>query len=140
MSFNVMIVDDSAVMRNVIQRVLNLSGFDIGKIFQAGNGKEALDEMEKNWVDVILTDLNMPVMNGWEMLEAMKKNPTTSDIPVIIISTESRADRIDDLQKKGAAGYIAKPFRPEDIKNVISNALGVSADGENAGDSSEFDF
>jgi two-component system, chemotaxis family, chemotaxis protein CheY len=140
MSFNVMIVDDSAVMRNVIQRVLNLSGFDIGQIYQAGNGKDALEVMDKNWIDVILSDLNMPVMNGWEMLGEMKKNATTADIPVIIISTESRPERVEELQNKGAAGYIAKPFRPEDIKNVISKALGVSTDGENAGDSEECDF
>ena len=140
MSFNVLIVDDSEVMRNVIQRVLNLSGFDLGTVHQAGNGEEALAVLEDNWIDVVITDINMPVMDGIKLLKKMKTGETLSDIPVIIISTEGRTERIEEILKIGAADYITKPFKPEDIRNVMCNALGVDTNGNLAEEPEESDF
>ena len=140
MALNVLIVDDSEVMRRVIKRIVNLSGFELGTILEAGHGKEALAVLDDNWVDVVLSDINMPVMDGVEMLKTMKTTPSLTDIPVIMVSTEGRTDRIDEILAIGAAGFITKPFKPEDIRCVISDALGVEADGSYAEESEDSDF
>ncbi len=128
MAFQVLVVDDSEVMRCIVKRVLSMAGIDLGNVFEAGNGKEALTVMEKHWVDVVLTDINMPVMSGAEMLARMKSSPTLADIPVIVVSTEGRDERIEEITQAGAAGYITKPFRPEDMAKTIHKALGVDPD------------
>ena len=129
MALNVLIVDDSEVMRSVIHRILTMSGFDLGTVLKAENGEQALKLLDSNWIDVVLTDINMPVMNGEELLERIKSIDTLADIPVIIVSTEERCDKIDAILAKGAVGYITKPFKPEDIRTIISNSLGVEPDG-----------
>ena len=140
MSFNVLIVDDSDVMRKVIRRVVNLSGLDLGDIFEASNGQEALEAMEDQWVDIVLSDINMPVMNGIDLLQRMQEDETMAGTPVIMVTTEGRSERIDEILGLGARGYITKPFKPEDIRNVISQALGVNLDGDNVEEPEDSDF
>ncbi len=121
----VLLVDDSDVMRTIVKRVLGLSGFEIEIIYEAGNGEEALMVLVENEVDFVLTDINMPVMNGIELLQQIKSREDLADVPVIIISTEGRSERIQETLEMGAAGYITKPFKPEDIRSVVQEALGV---------------
>ncbi len=124
MAYNILIVDDSATTRAVVKRTVMMSGVDVGEIFQAENGKVALDVLDQNWVDLVLADLNMPEMNGIEMTQKMQAQTETQSIPVVVVSTEASTTRIEELKKHGVKGYVHKPFTPEDIRNVLTELLG----------------
>lgn len=126
MSYNILIVDDSRTIRLVLTKTLKLTGLDIGNIFAAANGKEALEFLKDNWIDLVMTDLNMPVMSGVELVDAMAKNGLMNNIPVVVISTDGSTTRIEELKKKGVRQYIRKPFSPENIEDTICEVLGVS--------------
>ncbi len=129
MSFNVLIVDDSVSMRSVIRKVITISGFKMDQCYEAGNGKEALELLSKTWVDVILSDLNMPTMNGLELLAALKGDSLLQEIPVIIISTEASDDRRKTVLEMGAKQFINKPFSPEYVRKILYEVIGVGDDG-----------
>ena len=124
MSFNILVVDDSKTTRTIIGKILQMAQVPVRDLHEASNGKEALKILENKWIDLIFTDINMPVMNGIEMIDNMKKNDLISDIPVVVISTEGSQKRINDLQDKGIKAYIRKPFTPEQICSIITNILG----------------
>jgi len=143
MSFNVLIVDDSRSMRAVIKKTISMSGFKMDQCLEAGNGREALDVLVKAWVDVIISDINMPEMNGLEFLEELKKDSLLKAIPIIVISTEGSEKRIQDAYDLGARGFIKKPFLPEEIKKVLYEVIGVSDEGkyeEDKENDDAFDF
>ena len=130
MSFNLLIVDDSNSMRAVIKKIVSISGFKMDKCLEAGNGKEALELLASNWIDVILSDINMPEMNGLEFLDQLKKNDTLKEIPVVMVTTEGSEERIQEVFARGAKGFIKKPFLPEEIKKILYQVIGVDANGE----------
>ncbi|MEA1867510.1 MAG: response regulator [Thermodesulfobacteriota bacterium] len=143
MSFNVLIVDDSRSMRAVIKKSISLSGFKMDQCLEAGNGKEALDVLAKGWVDVIILDINMPEMNGLELLGELKKDSLFKAIPTIVISTEGSEKRIQGIFDLGARDFIKKPFLPEEIKKVLYDVIGVNDEGEyeaDKGNDDTFDF
>jgi two-component system chemotaxis response regulator CheY len=143
MSFNVLIVDDSAAMRAVIKKIVAISGFKMTHCFEAANGLEALEQLKDNWVDVIISDINMPDMNGLELLKALRQDPLHERIPVIVVSTEGSKERIEEARQTGAKGFIKKPFLPEEIRRVLHDVIGVGVDGEyqeDQGDADEGDF
>jgi two-component system chemotaxis response regulator CheY len=143
MSFNVLIVDDSNSMRSVIKKIVSLSGFKMDQCLEAGSGKEALEVLGSNWVDVIISDINMPEMNGLQLLAALNRDELLREIPVIIVSTESREDRVREAYGLGAKGFIKKPFLPEEIRKVLHGVIGVNDDGtygDNEADDGDFDF
>jgi two-component system, chemotaxis family, chemotaxis protein CheY len=125
MAFNVLIVDDSPAMRSFVRRVLDLSGIDVGICLNAGNGQEALDLLRSQWVDVILTDINMPTMDGEQLLKALEVDETLRTIPVIVISTDSTQYRVQSMLTLGAKGYVTKPFLPETLREEMEKVLGV---------------
>ena len=125
MAFNVLIVDDSAVMRSMILKVMKMSGLPLGEIYQASNGKEGLEALSNNWIDLVLVDINMPIMNGEDMIDRMRENPETSNIPAIVISTEGSATRIERLKQK-VSGFIKKPFSPETLRDTVYGILGTT--------------
>jgi len=124
MAYNILIVDDSITTRAVIAKTIDISGIEINEIYEASNGKEALDILNDNWIDIILTDINMPIMGGVEFIEKLLSNGILQSIPVIIISTEGNATRIESLKSKGISAYIRKPFLPEVVGHVICDLLG----------------
>jgi two-component system, chemotaxis family, chemotaxis protein CheY len=124
MPYNVLIVDDSSTMRNVIKKVLRLTGISFGSCLEASNGKEALDVLETNWVDLILSDINMPVMDGYGLLRALKAQPSYNDVPVLLITTESNESRLKEAMHLGAKGYIHKPFTPETVRSLVREVMG----------------
>jgi two-component system chemotaxis response regulator CheY len=101
MPYNVLIVDDSKSMRQVIRKILGISGFMVGDCLEASNGQEALDLLENNWVDLILSDVHMPVMDGFGLLRALRENQEWHDTPVVLITTESNEDRIQEAMSLG---------------------------------------
>ena len=123
MAFNVLIVDDSSSMRSVIKKTLEISGFDIGQIFEAGNGREALDVLDKQWADIILTDIHMPDMDGLSFLKELQKDEVVATTRVVVVTTDSREERIEELKELGVNAWIKKPFRPEKIKKVLLDVL-----------------
>lgn len=123
MAYNVLIVDDSQTMRKVILKSLTISGFDVGHYFEAGDGQEALQVLNDQWIDLILTDLNMPVMNGLELIQKVKGNPTFQAIPVVLITTEGSEKRLQELFSLGVKDYIQKPFHPETLRDVLTRLM-----------------
>jgi len=121
--FNILVVDDSETMRAAIRKVVGMSGVPVGEFLEAGNGKEALAVLEDSWVDVILSDINMPEMNGIEFLQRVKSEEVYRNIPVIIITTEASQARMDEAESLGASGYVKKPFLPETIKMILTDVL-----------------
>ena len=137
MAYQVLIVDDSLSMRAVIKKIVKASGFNVGQFFDAANGREALEVLKKEWLDIVLTDYNMPEMNGLELVEEMKKNEDLKAIPVLMVTTEGSQQRVDEFMKKGAADYIKKPFSPEEIKNKLNHIMGEPEDGEGSFDNGD---
>jgi len=129
MAINVLIVDDSSVMRAMIIKTLRMSGIPIGEAHQAANGQEGLDTLNQNWIDLAIVDINMPVMNGEEMIDKMLEDPETKDIPILVISTEGSKTRIERLKNK-VSGFVQKPFSPEKIRDIVKEILGVGGGNE----------
>jgi two-component system chemotaxis response regulator CheY len=123
---NILIVDDSAMMRTMIKRVTGLCGVAIGEIFEAGNGKEAIAVLEAHKVDALFTDINMPVMTGTELLRAIEQDGRWRDLLRVIISTDGSAARRAEADELHVRLYVEKPFRPEVMRDVLSE-LAASA-------------
>lgn len=123
---NILIVDDSPVMRAFIKRVLTVSGVEAGKPLEAGHGRQALEILRTYPVDLVLSDINMPEMNGEELMRAMQDDDGLRHIPVVVISTDARLDRVDQMMGLGARGYITKPFTPERLRTELDRVLGVT--------------
>ncbi len=139
MSFNVLIVDDSNAMRAVIKKIVAMSGFKMNKCLEAGNGGEALQVLAEEWVDVIISDINMPEVNGLELLARLKKDNLYKEIPVIMISTEGSAARMQEALDCGARGFIKKPFLPEELRRYLYEVIGVGEDGKYGEDKKDVD-
>ena len=128
MAYRVLIADDSPVMRSFVRRVIELSGFELSDCFEAADGEEALAVLRAEWVDAILTDINMPVVDGEEFLRRLSADPMLRSIPVIVISTDATRNRIDRMMALGARGYVTKPFVPETLRAELERTLGVPCD------------
>ena len=140
MPANILIVDDSATMRRMIRRTLEISGLDVGEVYEASNGIEALARMDEHPVHAVLLDINMPVMSGVKLVERIRDDPRLSNIPVIIASTEGSETRINQLMNSGARGYVRKPFQPEQIRDILAPILGVKEESATVGDDEDQSF
>ncbi len=129
MSSNVLIVDDSSIMRQMIKRTLSMAGLDINEVYQAGNGIEAFAQLAQHDVGVVILDINMPVMNGVQFLTRMHDDPRLRNVPVVIASTEGSEARIEQLMQNGAKGYLRKPFYPEQLRDTLAPVLGTREEG-----------
>ena len=127
MAYRLLIVDDSPAMRAFVRRVVGLSGFDLAACFEAANGQEALDLLRHEWVDAILTDINMPGMDGEEFLRRLAGDEMYRSIPAIVISTDATHHRRERLLAIGARGYLSKPFLPEALRAQLAATLGEPA-------------
>ena len=126
MAYNILLVDDSATIRSVIEKTIRLADIPLNQLYHAGNGAEALAVLRSNWIDLVLADINMPVMNGIEMIEHMAKDNLMETIPVVVVSSEGSSTRIEHLKSKGVRAWIRKPFTPEIIKNIVDDILGLA--------------
>lgn len=124
MGYDILLVDDSPTVRAVIKKTLNLAGIETGELHEAANGKDALDIVANRSVDFVFADINMPVMNGIEMVDEMKRRQLLERVPVIVVSTEGSKTRIEELKAKGVSAYVRKPFTPEVLRNVVNNIMG----------------
>jgi len=125
MKCNVLIVDDSPILRTAIRKVVRLAGVEDDRIHEAGSGREALDVLETVWVDLVLLDLNMPVMDGEQFATELRKNPDLADVAVVVVSTEGNRDRLQRMRDLGVLDTLRKPFEPEDLHRLIGKVLGI---------------
>ena len=125
MSYTILVADDSAIVRSMVKKAISMAGLDVGHVHEAANGREALDILRRTWVDVVFADINMPEMTGAELVRHMKADPALATTPVVIVSSERSAARIEELQRDGARAYLKKPFRPEQFREVVDALLGV---------------
>lgn len=124
MSYSILVVDDSTIVRTMVRKALGTAGLDIGQVHEAADGREALELLGRTWIDVVFADVNMPHMGGVELVRAMRQTPALAATPVVIVSSERSQARIDELRANGVQGYVQKPFRPEHFRAVIDGLLG----------------
>jgi two-component system, chemotaxis family, chemotaxis protein CheY len=119
MPVDVLIVDDSAAIRKILQRMLRQAGLDLGMVLEAGDGVEALEKLKGQSVGLILSDINMPNMDGIQLLSILKSTATLKHVPVIMITTEGGEAKVMEAVQLGASGYVRKPFTVDQIKEKL---------------------
>jgi two-component system, chemotaxis family, chemotaxis protein CheY len=119
MALDVLIVDDSAAIRKILQRVLRQAEVPIGQVFEAGDGAEALEKLKTATVGLILSDINMPNMDGLQFLSALKAQDAFKNVPVVMVTTEGSQSKVMEAVQLGAKGYVRKPFTAEQIKEKL---------------------
>jgi len=119
MAVDILIVDDSAAIRKILQRVLLQAEVPLDRVHEAGDGVEALAKLTEEKVGLILSDINMPNMDGLEFLGKLKSNDTLKHVPVVMITTEGGQAKVLEAVNLGAAGYVRKPFTAEQIKEKL---------------------
>jgi len=126
-AYNILIVDDSALTRTVMERTVRMCGVEVSEIRMAEHGKAALDALNGFWPDIVFCDINMPVMDGLQFVQALQNSDEWHDLPVVIVSTEGSETRMEELRRSGVQGYIRKPFAPEEVAAMIQQILGVQS-------------
>ena len=119
-----LIVDDSSVMRKIVERSLRQAGIELEKVVEASNGREALEALRENRVDLILCDINMSIMDGLEFVQQMHTVENAKGVPVVMITTEGSESHVVQALSSGARGYIRKPFTPDQVKEHVLPLLG----------------
>ena len=122
-SIRVLIVDDSAVMRKIAERSLRQAGIELCEVLEASNGMEGLAVVKQEAVDLILSDINMPAMDGLEFLQGLRSVENAKNVPVVMITTEGSESRVVEALSAGAHGYIRKPFTPDQVKERVAPLL-----------------
>ncbi|HVS72049.1 MAG TPA: response regulator [Phycisphaerae bacterium] len=123
-----LIVDDSATTRAVIKRVIGMTELGVGAVLEAGDGAQGLRQLEHGKVDVVLADLNMPAMDGFQMIAQMRNDPRWRSLPVVVISAQPDPHKIEQLKQQGVEAYLAKPFTAEKLRDVLVPALIAAAE------------
>jgi two-component system chemotaxis response regulator CheY len=123
-SLNILVVDDSSVMRKMIVRTLEMSGLPLGEVHQAPDGAKGLALLDAHWIDLALIDIHMPVMDGEEMIARVRATPDIANLPIVVVSSESSEARIERLRER-VAGFVHKPFTPEGLRATVNQALGI---------------
>jgi len=123
MAFDILIVDDSAAIRKILQRVLRQTDLPIGEVHEAGDGVEALAALDRHKVGLILSDINMPNMDGLQLLSRIREIESLRRVPIIMITTEGGQGKVMEAVQLGAAGYVRKPFTAEQIKDKLATLI-----------------
>jgi len=123
MSYSILIVDDSEIIRGMLERTLRLVNLPIAQLYQAADGAEALAILQDDIVDLVLTDINMPNMDGIEMVQTLRRDPALAQVPVAVISTEGSDAMRDLFAEMGVKAFLRKPFTPEKIRDLLHRLL-----------------
>lgn len=124
MALNFLVVDDATIVREVIAKALRLAKVPVNALHEASNGREALAVLAQHAVDLVFTDIHMPVMGGVELIDRMASNGLLQRVPVVVVSIDGSLTRIEQLKTKGIRAYIRKPFSPETIRSVVQQVTG----------------
>lgn len=120
---SILIVDDCRAVRSVIERILGISGFEMEACFFASDGEDALSVLERHRVDLVISDVNMPRLDGEGLLRRMSEDPGLSQIPVVIVSSDATQSRVNRLLALGARAYVVKPFKAQDFREQVERVL-----------------
>ena len=120
---NLLIVDDSTAIRKILLRVLHQTGLPLGTVLEASDGREALKQMEGQNISLILSDINMPNMDGLELLRALRGSPLWHDLPVVMITTEGGQAQVQEAIELGATAYVRKPFSADLLRDKLATLL-----------------
>jgi two-component system chemotaxis response regulator CheY len=120
---NVLIVDDSTAIRKILIRVLNQTHLALGEVLEAGDGKEALGILQGHRISLILSDINMPNMDGIELLRTVRASEQWRDVPVVLITTEGAQARVREAAELGATSYVRKPFSADQLRDKLAGLL-----------------
>lgn len=120
----ILIVDDSKTARMFIRRCLEISGFQEADFEEAENGMVAIESLKKNPADLVVSDLNMPQMDGEELLKKIKSSPRLHDIPVMIITSAANPKKIEELKSLQAFAILKKPVSPPDVTQAVASLTG----------------
>ena len=123
MALDVLIVDDSAAIRKILQRVLIQADVSLGSVMEARDGREALEKLKTGPVGLILSDINMPNMDGLELLANLRADQTWEHVPIIMVTTEGSQNKVLQALQLGANGYVRKPFTAEQIKEKLAGLV-----------------
>jgi two-component system chemotaxis response regulator CheY len=123
MPVNVLIVDDSAAIRKILQRVLRQAEVPVAEVHEAGDGVEALAKLQTQRIGLVLSDINMPNMDGLELLAKLRGLADYKQVPVVMITTEGSHHKVMEAVNLGASGYVRKPFTAEQIKEKLDGLL-----------------
>jgi len=140
MGLQVLIVDDSASMRAIVRKAVSLTGYEVSAFLEAGNGQEALDVLGSHWVDVVLLDVHMPVMDGLSLVRRMRQEEVLRKIPVVLVTTEARQTTIDEAFRLGVRAHVRKPFQPECFRKTFEEVLGDEYQRESKAEPEGSDF
>ena len=126
----VLVVDDSKIMRRMVVRSLERFekwsiAFAEPEVHEAESGAEALEVLHRAWIDVVLCDVHMPKMTGVELVRKMSEDRLTSDVPIVMVSSDRNQAQMDELQRLGVRGYVVKPFQPETLARTVAQVLGL---------------
>ena len=127
MKGTILVVDDSAMMRKVVLRTLKMAGVEFETVLEAGDGSEALNLLRENMVELIMCDINMPIMSGLELLQQIKEQKLALGVPIVMVTTEGSEQQVRQAILVGARGYIRKPFTVEHIENNVKPLLAAKA-------------
>ena len=125
--FRILLVDDSPVIRKMILKALKMVGLPVGEALEAGNGVEALEILRSEWIDIVFADLNMPEMDGVELVETMAADEMLAGVPVVVISSLRSEERLERLHLAGISAYLSKPLQTVELKRTIDDLLAEHA-------------
>jgi two-component system chemotaxis response regulator CheY len=124
MSYSIMVVDDSSIIRTAIKKTIDMTGIPVDRIVVAEDGIDALEKLKDDWVDIIFCDIHMPKMDGVQLVEELRKSVEFKNIPFVVVSSIGSEAQIEELRAKGITSFIRKPFKPEDINEVMGQVFG----------------
>jgi two-component system chemotaxis response regulator CheY len=124
MGLNVLAVDDSSTVRAILAKALRVSGFDVSRFVEASRGDEALRMLREDRFDLVFCDLNMPGMTGYELVAALRKEGLLGAGAVVVVSSIGNAAALQELKDQGVRGYLRKPVRSEQLRQVVNHVLG----------------
>ncbi len=119
----ILIVDDSPAMRKIARRTLRQAGYESAEVVEADGGGEALAALDRGPVDLIVSDLHMPGMDGLELVSRVRRRQDGRDVPIVVVTTESAEETVRAALARGASGYVVKPFTPEKLEAVLERVL-----------------
>jgi len=132
MPFNILVVDDSASMRKVLRKSIMMCHIGEVSFYEAENGQAALEVLKNEWVDLVFTDINMPVMDGFELVSNLNQDDIHRNTPIIVVTSDVSAENSEQAQKNNIKHIVYKPFRPEAIRELLINLLGLEVDEDGA--------
>ena len=140
MPYNILVVDDSSTMRKVLKKTIGMCGIGEVTFYEAENGQMALEVIKKEWIDLIFTDINMPIMNGIELVKTLRTDEVVKNTPIIVVTSDTGAENTNEVKANNIRDIIYKPFRPEIVRSLLLNLLGLEESDEENTDFEGCDF